>query len=106
MLFFYCDSIPRTPIRPGPVKQFKVTKADELPLPAPKLKVHGTKQVREINGEEKEEVKCDTGKCTNPPDERLLTEAEIRAILGEDADTGTNNHWVRRSTRQPFSRLI
>lgn len=89
-------------------KKAEVTKPkkERLPLPAPKLKVRGTKKVREINVEEKEEVECVTGKCANPPNERPLTEAEIRAILGEDADTGTDNNWVRRSTRQPSQSAI
>jgi len=97
----------QTPVESGQKKTEIPNPANErLALSAPKLKVRCKKKVRDTNVQEKEEVECVTGKCANPPNERPLTAAEIRAILGEDADIGTDNNWVRRSTRQPSRSAI
>mmetsp|Transcript_32048 Transcript_32048/g.94300 ORF Transcript_32048/g.94300 Transcript_32048/m.94300 type:complete len:867 (+) Transcript_32048:407-3007(+) len=41
-----------------------------------------------------------------PTTERVLTDAEVRAILGDDFNTGGSGNYVRRSTRQPSRSVL
>ena len=47
------------------------------------------------------------GTSSGPPtSERALTDAEVRAILGDDLNAGGGGNYVRRSTRQPSRSIL
>jgi hypothetical protein len=101
----FVDEPAATPFRRKPLTKPKQQNKKEIkPAPAPvamkskTYRLNLEKKKQRIEEKRRQVVQDDKRK---KEEAKPLTAAQIREILGEDANAAPSSHWVRRSCRQP-----